>query len=211
MTSRARTRLKLIAAGLVAVLASAACATVPKADRFAFAPAGSTWVVERRDTGSFGFGVSRLSNTTLGPQTWRGRPVIAADSPEGTVLYDRSSGNWVALVKGATALAVFDPPLGYDWPVVTGKSWTRTTRVTTPQGTTELRSTFTVEAHEKLSVRAGTFRVFRIRYADQHSESLQWWDPDTGLWVQTKAQRRSSHPMGTGTRETEMVSIKMAK
>jgi hypothetical protein len=204
-------RLKLIGASIVAVFASAACATTPKADRFAFIPAGSTWVIERRDTGSFGTGVSRLTTRTLGPQTWRGRAVLAADSPEGTVLYDRTSGNWVALVKGRTVLAAFDPPIGYDWPVVAGKTWTRITRVTTPQGTTDLRSTFTVEGHEKVTVRAGTFKVFRIRYADQHSDSLQWWHPDTGLWVQTKAQRKPSHPMGTGTRETEMVSITVAK
>ena len=211
MTRNARLRLTLVGAGLAAILVSAGCSLAPKADRPAFVPAGSTWVTERRDTGSFGNGVSRTSSKSLGAQTWQGRPVIALEGPEGTIHSDPITGNWVALVKDASPLATYNPPLGYDWPLTVGKTWTRNTRVTTPQRTMDLQSTFNVEAHEEVTVPAGTFKVFRIRYTDQYGENMQWWSPEHGLWVKTKAQRNSSHPAGAGTRETQMVSLTIPK
>jgi hypothetical protein len=211
MAPLARLPLRLLGAGLVIILASAGCSIAPKADRPLFAPAGSTWVVERHDTGSFGNGVSRVSVKALGRQTWQGRPVIAIEGPTGTTLLDPDTANWVASVRGATPLATFDPPLGYVWPIAVGKTWTRNTRVTSPQGVRDLRSTFSVEAHEEVTVPAGTFKVFRIRYADQDHENVHWWDPEFGLRVKTKDQRYRSHPAGLGTRDSEMISLTIAK
>jgi hypothetical protein len=168
-------------------------------------------VVERRDSGSLGNGVSRVSGKALGPQTWQGRPVMATEGPGGTMLSDANTGNWVALVKGTTPLATYEPPLGHDWPVTVGKTWTRNTRVTMPRRTMNLEATSHVEAHEEITVLAGTFKVFRIRYADQYHENLYWWHPDLGLVVKSKIQRYSSHPDGAGTREAEMASLTIAK
>src|SRR5688572_9261972 len=123
MTRNARLPLRLVGAGLAAILLSAGCSLAPKADRPAFTPAGSTWVTEPRDTGSSGYGVSRISSKSLGAQTWQGRPVIALEGPEGTIHSDPITGNRVALVKDASPLATYNPPLGYDWPLTVGKTW----------------------------------------------------------------------------------------
>ena len=210
MTAPARLSLILVGSTLASILASG-CSVAMKADRPVFVPPGSTWTNERRDTGSFGNGVSRISTKALGPQTWQGRRVIALEGPEGILYTDADTGRWVAFVRGTTPMATYDPPLGYEWPMTVGKTWTGKTRVVTPQRTTDLQYTFNVEAQEDVTVPAGTFKTFRIRYADQHTENLQWWSPEHGLWVKTKATRNSSHPMGAGTRETELVSVSIAK
>jgi hypothetical protein len=168
-------------------------------------------VVERRDTGSFGNGVSRVTVKALGRQTWQGRPVVALESPTGTTLLDPDTANWVASVKGTTVLATFDPPLGYVWPITVGKTWTRSTRVTSAQGVMALQSTFTVDAHEEVTVPAGTFKVFRIRYADQRHENVHWWQPDLGLRVKANDVRYGAHPAGAGTRDSELISLTIAR
>jgi hypothetical protein len=211
MLRRVRLPLLLATAAVTGILASAGCSIAPKADRPVFVATGSTWVNERRDTGSFGNGVSRVSTKALGPQSWHGRPVRALEGQDGTLYTDPDTGSWIALVRGTTPVATYDPPLGYSFPITVGKTWTGNTRVTTPQRTTDVQYTFNVEAYEDVTVPAGTFKAFRIRYTDQYVENLQWWSPEHGLWVKTKVRRNASHPAGAGTRDTELVSVAIAK
>ena len=171
-------------------------------------PEGSSYLVERRDSGSFGSGTYLLTYKSLGIQTWQGRKVTTSDSPEGTLLSDPTSMKWVAFVKGTTPLVSWDPPLGWSYPIWVGKTWTESYRVTNHGSgkTSNLEIRWNVEAKEEIKVPAGTFKVFRVTNSDPTSESITWWSPELGTFVKSKSQRTAKHPMGPGVRETELIS-----
>src|SRR5688572_17256590 len=102
MLRQARLPLVLATAAVAGIVVSAGCSIAPKVDRPVFAPTGSSWVTERRDTGSFGNGVSRVSSKALGEQTWQGRRLRAIEGQEGTLYTDPDTGSWVAFVRGTT-------------------------------------------------------------------------------------------------------------
>lgn len=199
--------LKLTVAAL-ALLSLSACATVPRAAGPGFPPVGASYVSERRETGSYGSGTTRVTGTALGERTWQGKTVRAYENPEGITLSEPATGRWVAQLKGDKLITSFDPPLGYLYPVEVGKTWTTTHRVTNhvTQQTTDLEATFTVESYEEVTVPAGTFKVFKIRYATKDFAGWQWWNPENGLWVKSRFERLSNNPLGAGTRDTEIVS-----
>ncbi|MGH9576588.1 MAG: hypothetical protein ACRD3R_04040, partial [Terriglobales bacterium] len=87
--------------------------TSPKALAPAFAVPGSEWSYVRRDSGSFGSGVSHVYWKSLPMQTWQGRSHFAYQGPESTTLIDATSGNWAAQVKDGKPVVSWDPPLGF--------------------------------------------------------------------------------------------------
>ena len=199
---------------LLSVMFTVGCATTgpplfgAKGEHPGPMPEGSSYVVERRDSGSFGSGTYLLTYKSLGIQTWQGRKVTTSDSPEGTLLSDPTSMKWVAFVKGTTPLVSWDPPLGYEFPVWVGKTWTQAYRITNHASgkttTTEIR--WNVEAREEIKVPAGTFKVWRISNTDPTTENIAWWSQELGIFVKSKSQRNAKHPMGQGLREAELYS-----
>lgn len=174
-------------------------------------PAGSSYLVERRDSESFGSGSYLITTKSLGEQTWQGRKVYAYDSPEGTRLLDADSKKWIANLKGTTPLLIYDPPMGYDFPIWVGKSWTQVLNFKFPKQTYTSEARFTVEAMEEVKVPAGTFKAFRISYSDQWNENINWWSPEIGLFVKAKYQRNAKHGAGPGVREEELYSYDIKK
>ena len=89
---------------LLSVMFAVGCATTgpplfgAKGENPGPMPEGSSYVEERRDSGSFGSGTYLLTYKSLGMQTWQGRKVYASDSPEGTLLL-RSHQHEVGCVR----------------------------------------------------------------------------------------------------------------
>lgn len=204
----------VIGVGLAAALLTASCAIAPRVDGPVIVAAGSSWTFERRDSGSYGNGKVQDTATALGERTWQGRKVRAVEIAQGTRLSDAATAHWLAVVKGDQTLTTWEPSVGYDWPLTVGKQWSRNFRfvnhVTKQQ--TDIKSTSTVESYEDVTVPAGTFKAFRVRYVDSAGlESVQWYSPDAGGWVKTQAKRNSSHAAGPGTQDFDLLSYSLKK
>ena len=194
---------------IAAAFLSASCANVPSGERPANVAANSSWTYERRDTGSFGKGSAYATVRALGERTWQGRKVLATETVQGIRLSDPDKGEWLAMVKGDTTLMTWEPSLGYDWPLVVGKSFGRNFSVVNhvTKLTTEVKSTMTVQSYEEVTVPAGTFKAFRIHYADSlGAESVNWFSPDAVAWVKIQSKRDSRFPAGPGTQDLELLS-----
>lgn len=207
-------KLQMACAGLALAMVSGGCAVAPRMDGPFIVEAGSSWTSERRDTGSFGKGTAQQTIKALGEQTWQGRRVRATELPQGTRLTDAVTGEWLAMVKGDKTLMTWEPSLGYDWPLTVGKSFARDYRFVNhvTKQSTDIRSTMTVEAFEDVTVPAGTFKAFRIRYTDSLGvESVSWFNPDGAGWVKIQSTRSSKFPAGPGTQEIDLISYSIKK
>ncbi len=198
---------QLFAAGLLATLLSAGCATTPTAERYVAPPQGSTWVYKRIDTGSYGSGTVQ-SASKMGERIWQGQKLNAYESPEMTLLA-KPTGDWVAQVSGNMPLISWDPPVTWNWPLEVGKTGTRSFRVTfhAVKQSMSVEDRWTVEAYEDVTVPAGTFKTFRVKTTDSiGNDNVNWFSPDLGIFVKSSLKRTAKHPAGAGTREIELVS-----
>lgn len=203
-----------VSVGLVAAFLSASCAIAPRADGPVIAATGSSWTYERRESGSYGKGTAQNTNRALGEQTWQGRRVRATELPQGIRLSDPEKGDWLAMVKGNTTLMTWEPSLGYDWPLTVGKSFSRNYRFVNhvTKQSTDVRSTMTVESYEDVTVPAGTFKAFRVRYTDSMGvEGVSWYSPDAGTWVKIQNKRNSNFPAGPGTQDIDLLSYSLKR
>jgi len=204
---------------LLSVMFAVGCATkgppflAAKADNPGPHQAGSSWVQERRDSGSFGSSTVRQTFRSLGEQTWQGRKVYAYEGPEGTLLLEVPSTRYVAVVKGTTPFVSYDPPMGWNYPLWVGKSWIEVFRITNHVSgkTSTVETRWKVEAKEEIKVPAGTFKVFRVTYSDPTTENTNWWSPELGTSIKSKYERNATHPMGPGVREMELISQDIRK
>jgi len=98
--------------------------------------------------------------------------------------------------------------LMYAWPLTVGKSWEESHRQERPvdRATIDRKSQWTVEADETVTVPAGTFRTFRIRWKNANTGATvtdMWYAPDVKQWVKIR------EVLSNGIREREMVSFKL--
>ena len=214
MKARFRSVLQILSASLALALLSGGCAMMaPKMERYVAPPLGSTWVTARRDTGSYGSGSMNVPSKRA-DQMWQGKQMIGFESPEGTTLADSSSGDWHGVVKGSTPLMTWDPPLGWNFPLEVGKTWTKATRVTihAANRTVPYEYTQKVEAYEEVTVPAGTFKAFKMTTSDTiGNENVQWFSPELGIFVKSNLRRTAKNASGPGTREAELVSQNIKK
>ena len=207
-----------LVAGLLVALASAGCAMMydvegphwrdykpSKTLAPAFAAPGSEWSYVRRDSGSFGSGVSHVNYKALPAQTWQGRSHVAYEGPDATILIDPTSGNWAAQVKDGRPLVSWDPPLGYHWPMWVGETWSTPYKVTSSNRTTDTRAWFTVEAEQTVHVPAGSFRTYRILYSTPSVWGHLWYSPELGITVKSRLERIAADPAGPGVRESDLL------
>jgi len=181
--------------------------TLPKQLAPTFAAPGSEWSYVRRDSGSFGSGVSHVSWKSLPMQNWQGRSHFAYQGPEATTIIDPNSGAWVAQVKDGKPIVGWDPPLGLHWPMWVGESWSTPMRVTNyaTNQTTESRAWWTVESQETVHVPAGSFRTFKILYSAPTLWGYLWWSPELGVYVKSRVERIASDSAGAGVREADLL------
>lgn len=171
-------------------------------------PIGAKWESAQKNTGSFGSD-RQMKMTRLPDATWKGAPVIAVgNAGGGTMLMRQEDGHWLAgMGPDGTPAVTYDPPMGWSFPLAVGKSFNMNSRVTNAKGAvTEVTASCTIEAWEKVEVRAGSFDAYRIACKNNLGEDgIYWTSPSVGAFVKTRLQRPASHPAGAGTQESELV------
>ena len=67
-------------------------------------------------------------------------------------------------------------------------------------------------ANEEVTVPAGTFKTFKVRYTDSVGiESVNWYSPDGAGWVKIGATRDGRFPAGPGTQDFDLLSYSIKK
>jgi hypothetical protein len=200
-------------ASLAAIVLCSGCAMMePKAERYVAPPPGSTFVMENRNTGSFGSGTVQSPNT-VGERVWQGKKVVTFANPQSTIL-STPEGAWLAIVgAGDKPIIAWDPPSSWDYPLTVGKTWTGSYRVTVgtnPPISYDQRCT--VEGYEDVTVPAGTFKAFKIACSTTTgAESTDWFSPELGIFVKRSQRRAANNPMGAGTQEQQLLSQTIRK
>lgn len=201
----------LIAVSAIAVACASASSppNSPRAEGPNWPAVGSSWVYIVKNSGSFGSSRVNQTNRMLGEQIWQGRRVMSISDGEITSYYD-SRGQLVARIQGTVLVESFEPHfMIFDWPIFTGKRWENRYRYHDyVQGRVfdDVRQDVAVKAYEVVSAPAGTFAAFRTIYEDRFSRMTTWWSPELGISVKSLSERFYGHYMGTGTRETLLVS-----
>jgi hypothetical protein len=202
-------KLKKSAALLAATaLVATGCAMMaPKAERYVAPPDGSSYVIQRKDTGSYGRTDGQVP-IKVGRRMVDGLEMVTFMGPAGGVLA-RPSGHWVNMFAGDKVFMSWNPPIGWEWPLEVGKTWTKKYESTNHMNkrTISYESTQTVEAHEEVSVPAGTFKTFRVSTrTSMGDENVVWFSPDLGIWVKANLRRNANHPAGPGSRDDVLLS-----
>jgi hypothetical protein len=215
MTGHRTPPASLAGAIFIAAAMLGGCATpTPKAERHIPPPLGSSWTYAMSSTGSYGSGDSQLA-VRLAEATWEGRKVHNFQTAAQHQLQDHNLNLLAVTSTDGKPQVRYDPPVGWDWPLVVGKVTTRdhvATVIATGQKI-PFKSTWTVEAYEDVTVPAGTFKAWRLRYADSTGETQMLWSvPETmGVFAKRTLERSASHRQGAGTRVMELVAVPSVK
>ncbi|MEJ8835042.1 hypothetical protein [Ramlibacter sp. AN1133] len=177
------------------------------------APPGTTWQVVQRNTGSYG--QDAQVTWTREDTRWKGAPAIGLKSSMGTVIMTEPvGGRWVSVVDtGGKPVLSYDPPIGWQFPLKVGKTWSQHERMTLHASSKVVEFDFAckVEAFEKVTVRAGTFDAFRIHCKTPGTDDIYWISPRVGPFVKTQLRRDANSMFGAGTQEQELVSAPAAR
>ena len=177
------------------------------------ATAGSTYVSNVRNTGSYGTQTMQSTGRVVGARTWQGRNVFAYEtSALGSIMTEPESGRWIAIVKGDAPVTSWEPPVGWDFPLEVGKTGTKKYRMTNhvTKRTFDYESTWRVDAYEDVTVPAGTFKCYKVvTNSTLGDANVTWWSPDLGIFVKANNRRTEKHPAGPGTNDSELASQKI--
>ena len=214
MKSLFRSKAPLAIASLAAALVAGGCSMLePKAERYVAPPVGSTWTQAQRNTGSYGTGTAQVP-FKRGVRTWEGKSLGALETPQ-QVTVVTADGGWAAILSpDDKPIVSYDPPIGFDFPLVVGKTWTKSYRMTViaKNQVIPFDATYKVEAYEDVTVPAGTFKAFKISSStNTGSEDTYWFAPELGLFVKQSLRRTDKSGYGPGTREVELVSQSIKK
>jgi hypothetical protein len=206
-------KLQMASAGLGMALVSGGCTMMAPKGEYVAPPLGSTWVLARSDSGSFGTEITQMT-AKKEERMWEGKPTAATVSPQGTTLVN-SDGAWLAILSpDGEPIFSWDPPIGFDFPLVVGKTWAASYRMTVhaENQTIPFDSRGKVEAYENVTVPAGTFKAFKISSSTTlGDENVHWFSPEFGVFVKSILVRTDESPAGPGKRETEIVSQTIEK
>ena len=202
----------MLSLAILALLGAGCAAFEPSAQAYVAPPLGTTWVTERRDTGSYGSGTTK-SPGQRGERAWNGQQMVTFESAAGTILA-RPDGRWAGILNKDTPVISWDPAAGWDWPLQVGKSWKQSYRMTlhAAKRTVPYTTMQSVDAYEDVTVPAGTFKAFRVSTVDTlGNENVQWFTPELGIFVKQSLKRTVTHSQGAGTREIELISYTRGK
>jgi hypothetical protein len=194
----------------------AGCASgPPKAERYIAPPVGSSWKVQVTNTGSFGSATRAEQQVSMRDVVVEGKPYHRFDAGGGATLLSDSVGLFMVLGPGVRPLMRYDPPLGYDFPLEVGKTWTQDI-VLTVGGTTKtpMKAQWKVEAYEDVTVPAGTFKAWRVVFNDNFGYKQTTWSlPETvGTYAKRVNERAATHPQGgAGTQVIELLTLPAVK
>ncbi|MBL8328019.1 MAG: hypothetical protein JNJ71_04140 [Rubrivivax sp.] len=200
-------------AALLTAIGLAGCSTPPPpaAERYQPPAAGSSWSYLLRSDGSFGEARAEVP-VRVEETRFEGRPVLSFEAGGQRQLQDRQGGLIAVTDLQGRVQQRYEPPLGLEFPLAVGKTWTRDHTVllagsARPQ---PFRATWVVEAYETVSVPAGRFGAWRMRYSDSFGESHTVWSaPESlGIFLKRVSTRPASHnPGGAGQRTMELQSL----
>ena len=152
--------LRLGALACCAALAAGCASGPPKAERYVAPPVGSSWKVQISSTGSFGSANKMEQQVSMRDVVVEGKPYHRFDAGGGANLMTDSVGMFMVLGPGDRPLMRYDPPLGYEFPLEVGKTWTQDIALTVGGTTkTPMKAQWKVEAYEDVTVPAGTFKA----------------------------------------------------
>jgi hypothetical protein len=195
------------------LLVAAGCALPPPVaapGSFVEPPAGTVTRFERTGTGSLAGGPASFE-WTHGRQSWDGREVYAAMSPQlGSQLHDPATHTLIAtLAPDGTPRFRYDTPVCYRIPLEVVQVWNASTTLSAPgRAALPLALRFEVEAQEEVVVPAGRFPTYRVRIQNSLGETeTVWTAPALGLGVVRRiVERPPTHPAGAGRLETVLVA-----
>jgi len=198
-----------------AALAAGCASGPPKAERYVAPPVGSSWKVQTTSTGSYGNASKVEQQVSMRDVVVEGKPYHRFDTAGGANLMNDSVGVFMVLGPGDRPLMRYDPPLGYDFPLEVGKTWTQDIALTVG-GTTKvpMKAQWKVEAYEDVTVPAGTFKAWRVSFTDNFGFKQTTWSlPDTvGTYAKRVNERPATHPQGgAGTQVIELVTLPAVK
>lgn len=194
-----------------ALLASGCSTTPPVAEGFAAAPVGTVTTLHRRSSGSLGNSDGKVV-WTLSNGTWQGKPVVISASPEvgGWVLDPKTYAYIASLDRAGKHVYSYDPPMGYQWPLEVGKTWT-SKHVRTVQASGQsmpIEVSWKVESWGDVTVPAGTFKAYKVVATNNLGEvETIWSSPKDGVTiVKRSVVRPATHPQGAGGLDAELLS-----
>lgn len=103
----------------------------------------------------------------------------------------------------------WDPPLGWEYPLTVGKTWTTAYRMTVhaKNVTIPYELSCKVENYGDVTVAAGTYKAFKIVCTSTiGNEEIFWTSPDLGVFLKAKLTRTAKSPFGPGTQESELIT-----
>jgi hypothetical protein len=128
----------------------------------------------------------------------------------GTAFDPKTHANMATLDAEGKATTVFDPPVGYQWPLQVGKTWTSKHTVTMPATgrTTPMEVNWKVEAWEDVTVPAGTYKAYKVVTTNSFGEvETRWVAPAAGIPTARRlVTRPATHPQGAGELEAVLLS-----
>jgi hypothetical protein len=200
---------------LCAALVAGCAGGPPRAERYIAPPVGSSWKVQISSSGSFGNADKVEQQVSMRDVVVEGKPYHRFDAGSGANLMNDSVGVFMVLGPGDRPLMRYDPPLGYEFPLEVGKTWTQDIALTVG-GTTKvpMKAQWKVEAYEDVTVPAGTFKAWRVSFTDNFGFKQTTWSlPETvGTYAKRVSERPATHPQGgAGTQVIELVTLPAVK
>jgi hypothetical protein len=210
-THSASHSLRLAAIAVGAALVAGCASGPPKAERYVAPPVGANWKVQVSSTGSFGTANKVEQQVSMRDVVVEGKPYHRFDAGGGATLLNDSVGLFMVLGPGDRPLMRYDPPLGYQFPLEVGKTWTQDIALTVGGTTkTPMKAQWKVEAYEDVTVPAGTFKAWRVSFTDNFGfKQTTWSMPDTvGTYAKRVNERPATHPQGgAGTQVIELLTL----
>jgi hypothetical protein len=205
-----------LAGAALCVAFIAGCASPPpKAERYVAPLVGSSWKVQVSGTGSYGNASKQEVPVSMRDVVVEGKPYHRFDSGGNATLQNDSVGVFMVLEPGDRPLMRYDPPLGYEFPLEVGKTWTQDIALTVGGSTkVPMKAQWKVEAYEDVTVPAGTFKAWRVSFIDNFGfKQTTWSMPETaGVYAKRTNERPATHPQGgAGTQVIELVTLPAVK
>ena len=190
----------------------AGCATAPpSAERMGVAPFGTVSTYHRTSSGSLGAYNGKVV-WTFTPTAWQGKPMVLFAAPGmGGSVHDPVSFAVVATTApDGKPLMSFTPPIDYAWPLEVGKTWTteHTVAVHSTGAQMRFKREYRVDAHEQVTVPAGSFKAWKVSWKDTSGETeTRWLSPELGIaTIKRHVERPPTHPQGAGVLDAELQS-----
>jgi len=185
------------------------CGTAPPvAERYIPPPVGSSWTYQVTSTGSYGSTANLVVPTRYSRAEFEGRPVLKFENMSGGTLQTDKAGVILAFDPAGRPQMRYDPPLGYEWPLVVGKTWTQQIQLTVGgKTTTPMTAKWQVESCEDVTVPAGTFKAWRVSFTDNFGFKQTTWSVpvELGTFAKRLSERPDGHPQGAGTQLIELL------